>query len=130
ARRRLGGIRRLSVAAEAAPAGRPARVHHPSTGDWRRLGGAIDATGVRVGELQEVADREIGVLTAAVEPLPVAVTGRGPGGAPLRNVALERLLGDLRGADREALERGIADVLAADGAAAERVALSDGRVLE
>jgi len=129
-RRRLGEIRRLSVAAEAAAAGRPARLQPPATGDWRWLGGAIDATGLRVGELQEVADREIGVLTAAVEPLPVAVMGRGPGGAPLRNVALERLLGDLRGADRQALERGIDDVLAAEGAAAERVALSDGRVLE
>src|SRR5262245_7401894 len=129
-RRRLAETRRLAVAAEAAAAGRPARLEPPARGDWRRLGGAIDAAGVRVGELQAGADRELGVLTAAVEPLPVAVMGRGPGGAPLRNVALERMIGDLRPPDREALERCIGEVLGGEGAAAERVTLSDGRVLE
>src|SRR5262249_23159876 len=65
-----------------------------------------------------------------VERRRVAVMGRGPGGARLRNVALERLVGELRPPDREALERCMGEVLGGEGAAAERVTLSDGRVLE
>lgn len=130
-RRRRAEIAALTAAAEALIAGRvPAAGQMPAGSELARANDAIRAGAERLGHLAEVADQELGLLTAAIEPLPIGVAGRGPAGGRLRNLSLERLIDSLPAADRAALESALRDGLDANDPVGGRVPLSDGRVFE
>ena len=131
ARRTNADVERLVAAAESIAAGRrPGPDELLTKGRFARLGEAFQSTAERLTHLTEVADRELAVLAAAIEPLPIGVAGRGPSGGRLRNVALERLLEELPAHDRSAIDEAIAEGLAATGPVGTRVALQDGRAME
>ncbi len=99
-------------------------------GTFARLGVALQVTAERLTHLNEIADRELSVLAAAIEPLPVGVAGRGPSGGRLRNLTLERLLEGLTADDRVTIEAAVQEGLDATGPVGSRVALRDGRTME
>ena len=128
-RRRSRGMSRLIGAAEAVASGRqPGEI--PVNGEFARVGIALRTSSERLTHLGEIADRELALLAAAIEPLPVGVAGRGPSGGRLRNLALERLLDGLPANDRAAIETAIQDGLDAAGPVGTRVDLTDGRAME
>jgi signal transduction histidine kinase len=131
ARRRSRRTARAVAAAEALAAGR-ALPDPPlaGSGDLARIDSSLRAAATRSAHFEEIADRSLTVLSAAIEPLPVPVAGRGPSGGGLRNVAYESLLDDLRGEDRAAVVAAVDGALGAPGAVGDRVSLSDGRLLE
>lgn len=130
-RRRLRDVAAITVAAETLLSGRvpEAGAIHPDS-ELARAGEAIRSGSQRLGQLSEVADRELGLLTAAIEPLPVGVLGRGPSGGRLRNLALERLIEGLSSPDRAALETALREGLESTDAVGGRVRVSDGRLFE
>jgi hypothetical protein len=124
-------VEHLLSAAESVAAGRrPGPDPLLTEGTFGRLGAALQSTAERLTHLSEVADRELSVLAAAIEPLPVGVAGRGPSGGRLRNLSLERLLEDLAGEDRAAIEAAVQEGLDATGPVGSRVSLRDGRAME
>ncbi len=130
-RRRAARLDRVAAIAEAIAGGRPvADDQLVMTGELGRVAASIRSSGERLASLAEMADRELGVLAAAIEPLPVGVAGRGPAGARLRNVAMERLGEGLVPEDRVLLDGAVAEALDAAGPVSRRVGLRDGRVLE
>lgn len=131
ARRRRRDIAAVTAAAESLIAGRipEGDVVAPSS-ELARAGDAIKQGAHRLEHLTEVADRELGLLAAAIEPLPIGVLGRGPAGGHLRNLALERLSESLSIPDRSALEKALRDGLEANDPVGGRVQLADGRLLE
>jgi signal transduction histidine kinase len=131
ARRTNADVERLVTAAESIAAGRrPGPDELLTKGRFARLGEAFQSTAERLTHLTEVADRELAVLAAAIEPLPIGVAGRGPSGGRLRNVALERLLEEVSAQDRRAIDEAIKEGLDASGPVGTRVALQDGRAME
>jgi signal transduction histidine kinase len=131
ARRRNAQVERLVAAAESVAAGkRPGPDALLTQGPFARLGLALQSSAERLSHLTEVADRELAVLAAAIEPLPVGVAGRGPSGGRLRNLSLERLMEDLSAEDRTAIDASIKEGLDATGPVGTRVTLRDGRVME
>ena len=130
-RRRAHDVAAVTAAAESLIAGRiPKGEVVSSTSDLARAGVAIQQGAHRLEHLSEVADRELGLLAAAIEPLPIGVLGRGPAGGHLRNLALERLSEGLSAPDRASLEAALRDGLEATDPVGGRIALSDGRLLE
>ena len=130
-RRRAKDVAAVTAAAESLIAGRiPQGEVVPARSDLARAGAAIQQGAHRLEHLSEVADRELGLLAAAIEPLPIGVLGRGPAGGHLRNLALERLSESLSAQDRSSLETALRDGLEATDPVGGRIALSDGRVLE
>jgi signal transduction histidine kinase len=130
-RRRAKDVAAVTAAAESLIAGRiPQGEVVPVRSDLARAGAAIQQGAHRLEHLSEVADRELGLLAAAIEPLPIGVLGRGPAGGHLRNLALERLSESLSAQDRSSLETALRDGLEATDPVGGRIALSDGRVLE
>jgi signal transduction histidine kinase len=128
-RRRSEQLSRLIGAAEAVASGRqPGEI--PVDGEFARVGVALRTIMERLTHLGEIADRELALLAAAIEPLPVGVAGRGPSGGRLRNLALERLIDGLPANDRAAVEAAIQDGLDAAGPVGTRVSLTDGRAIE
>jgi signal transduction histidine kinase len=131
ARRRTAAVERITALAEAMAAGRPLTDDQlPTAGEFARLGVSLRSTGERLANLGQIADRELAVLTAAIEPLPVGIAGRGPSGGRLRNLALERMVESLSPDDRTALDVAIAEALESTGPVGTRVGLRDGRLLE
>ena len=128
-RRRSGRLARLTAAAEAVASGRQT-VDVPAEGEFARVGTALRTSAERLTHLGEIADRELALLAAAIEPLPVGVAGRGPSGGRLRNLALERTLDGLPANDRGAIDTAIQDGLDAVGPVGTRVELDDGRTME
>lgn len=130
-RRRARDVSAVTAAAESLIAGRiPQGEVVSSRSDLARAGAAIQQGAHRLEHLSEVADRELGLLAAAIEPLPIGVLGRGPAGGHLRNLALERLSESLSAPDRSSLEAALRDGLEATDPVGGRIALSDGRLLE
>ncbi len=124
-------VEHLLSAAESIAAGRrPGPDPLLTEGTFGRLGAALQSTAERLTHLSEVAEREVAVLAAAIEPLPVGVAGRGPSGGRLRNLSLERLLEDLAAEDRAAIEAAVQEGLDATGPVGSRVSLRDGRTME
>ena len=124
-------VERLVTAAESVAAGRrPGPEELLTQGPFARLGLALQSTAERLTHLTEVADRELAVLAAAIEPLPVGVAGRGPSGGRLRNLSLERLLEELPPGDRAAIDDAVQEGLDATGPVGCRVTLRDGRTME
>jgi len=99
-------------------------------GDLARAGDAIVMGGERIGHLTEIADRELSMLNAAVEPLPIGVTGRGPAGGRLRNLMLERLVDGLSPEDRAEVEEALRVGLESEDPVGGKLRLRDGRVLD
>ncbi len=131
ARRAQMRVEHLLGAVESVAAGRrPGPDPLLTEGTFARLGAALQSTAERLTHLNEVADRELSVLAAAIEPLPVGVAGRGPSGGRLRNLSLERLLEDLAPDDRAAIDAAVQEGLDATGPVGSRVSLHDGRALE
>ncbi len=131
ARRGNARVERLVAAVEGVAAGRrPGPDELLTEGPFARLGLALQSTAERLTHLTEVADRELAVLAAAIEPLPIGVAGRGPSGGRLRNLSLERLLEALPVEDRAAIDSAIQEGLDATGPVGSRVSLRDGRALE
>ncbi len=128
-RRRSGRLARLTAAAEAIASGRQP-VEVPVEGEFARAGTALRTSAERLAHLGEIADRELALLAAAIEPLPVGVAGRGPSGGRLRNLALERTLDGLPTNDRGAIDTAIREGLDAAGPVGTRVDLEDGRTME
>lgn len=130
-RRRSRDVAAVTAAAETLLSGRvpEAGAIHPDS-ELARAGEAIRSGAQRLGQLSEVADRELGLLTAAIEPLPIGVLGRGPAGGRLRNLALERLVEGLSSPDRAALETALREGLESTDAVGGRVRMSDGRLFE
>jgi signal transduction histidine kinase len=128
-RRRSERIARFTAAAEAVASGRQS-VEVPAEGELERAGMALRSNAERLAQLGEIADRELALLAAAIEPLPVGVAGRGPSGGRLRNLALERTLDGLPPGDRAAIDAAIRDGLDAAGPVGTRVDLADGRTME
>ncbi len=130
-RRRGAGLARVAAGVDALAAGRRLDEGHPHvSGEYEHLGASLHAIAERLDHLGAVADQELAVLAAAIEPLPVGVAGRGPSGGRLRNLALERLLEDLPRDDRETIDTAVREGLDAQGPVGSRVALPDGRVME
>jgi signal transduction histidine kinase len=124
-------VERLVSAAESVAAGRrPGPDELLTEGPFARLGLALQSTAERLTHLTEVADRELAVLAAAIEPLPIGVAGRGPSGGRLRNLSLERLIEGLSTDDRAGIETAIQEGLDATGPVGSRVTLRDGRAME
>lgn len=131
ARRDRRRVEHLLGAVESVAAGRrPGPDPLLTEGTFARLGVALQSTAERLTHLTEIADRELSVLAAAIEPLPVGVAGRGPSGGRLRNLSLERLLEDLSAADRAAIDAAVQEGLDATGPVGSRVSLRDGRAME
>jgi signal transduction histidine kinase len=130
-RRRDLRVSEFTTAAEAVASGRvlPAEAL-PARGEFVRAGSALRTSAERLSQLGEVAERELGVLKAAIEPLPVGVAGRTPSGGRIRNLALERALDEMGPGDRAEIEGAIADGLDATGPVSRRVALTSGRSLD
>ena len=131
---RRGSTRMAGVVAmaESMASGRPMTTMPalPSSGDFGRVGAALQTSAERLMHLGDVADREVEVLGAAIEPLPIAVSGRGPTGVGLRNVALERLMEGVGAEDRAQLDVAIKEGLDGDGPVSTRVGLRDGRLFD
>lgn len=131
ARRGNTRVERLVVAAESVAAGRrPGPDALLTEGPFARLGLALQSSAERLTHLTEVADKELAVLAAAIEPLPVGVAGRGPSGGRLRNLSLERLLEGLPPEDQSAINGAIQEGLDATGPVGSRITLRDGRAME
>lgn len=130
-RKRARMVARVVTAAETVAAGRPLDGEYGEvTGELSRLGGALAAASERLSHLSDVADRQLSMLSTAIEPLPVPVVGRGPSGGRLRNVAMERLLESLPHQDRAQLDEAVKDGLDASGPVGRRVTFRDGRIME
>jgi signal transduction histidine kinase len=130
-RRRAARLARALSAGEALAAGRRLdEAQVPDAGELAPLGTSLRTISERLEHLGAVADQELAVLAAAIEPLPVGVAGRGPAGGRLRNLALERLIDDLPAGDRDAVESAVQEGLDAQGPVGTRVALMDGRLME
>lgn len=130
-RRRDGRVAQITTAAEAVASGRllPAEAL-PSRGEFVRTSEALRTSAERLAQLGEVAERELGVLTAAIEPMPIGVAGKTPRGGRIRNVALERMLDEASGPDRAQLEEAITEGLVASGPVGNRITFSTGRSLD
>ena len=130
-RKRVQMIGRVVTAAETVAAGRPLDGEYGEvTGELARLGGALAGASERLTHLSDVADRQVSMLSTAIEPLPIPVTGRGPSGGRLRNVAMERLLEELPHQDRAQLDEAVKEGLDATGPSGSRVTFRDGRIME
>lgn len=130
-RMRRREVAAITGAAESLIAGKMPRLDPLVTGgDLARAGDAIAMGAERIGHLTEIADRELSMLNAAVEPLPIGVAGRGPAGGRLRNLVLERMIDSLEGIDRTEVEDAIRVGLESDDPVGGKVRLRDGRVLE
>lgn len=121
----------ITAAAEALIAGRTPTIDPVVRGgDLARACDAIAMGAERIGHLTEIADRELTMLNAAVEPMSIGIAGRGPAGGRLRNLTLERLVDGLDGTDRAELEEAVRLGLDADDPVGGKVRLRDGRVLD
>lgn len=130
-RRRRHEVSELTAAAEGLIAGRIPEIDPVIRGgDFGRAGDCVRIGAERIQHLTEIADREMGLLTAAIEPLPVGIAGRGPAGSWMRNEALERLLEGLAPVDRGLVDEAIHTGLEAENPSGGRLPLSDGRVLD
>lgn len=130
-RRRRREVAAVTVAAEALIAGRvPELGAAVRTGDLARAGDAIHAGAERIAHLTEIADREMGLFAAAIEPLAIGVVARGPAGSWSRNVALERLLEGMSEADRSVVEDAIRTGMESVDPTGGQIHLADGRVMD
>ncbi len=130
-RRRRREVLAVTTAAEALIAGRVPE-HDPAleASDLARAADAIRTGAERIAHLTEISDREMGLLTAAIEPLSVGVAGRGPAGSWLRNVALERLVDGMGAGDRVIVEDAVRIGLESTDPTGGQVHLADGRVMD
>jgi signal transduction histidine kinase len=129
-RRRARRLERLTTAAEALAAGRPATLEGSVPPAWRPLVAALAAASERTGELSRAAELGVDGARAAIGPMDHPVALRSASGARTRNPALERLLDELPQGDALALEEAIEEGLTGRGPFSRRLEPSDGRVLE
>lgn len=130
-RRRRREVAAITSAAECLIAGRIPEIDPTiREGDLARAGDSIRVGAERIAHLTEIADREMALLTAAIEPLAIGVAGRGPAGSWLRNVTLERLVDGMGTSDRGMVEDALRAGLESTDPTGGQVHLSDGRVMD
>ncbi len=130
-RRRRREVAAITGAAEALIAGRVPEIDPVIRGgDLARAGDAIRAGGGRITHLTEIADREMALFSAAIEPLAIGVVARGPAGSWSRNEALERLLEQMGPADRTVVEDAVRAGMESTDPTVGQVHLGDGRVMD